>query len=249
MPHDPEFTPPLDANPAPLRKSLAPRSQGHRAIPPRKAKEAAESFQNAHSTLFGTPSGKTTWSVRVSDDPDDWFYRAEQSTERNQGPPTIAQILGKDKGDPTLQNFVTLTNLQVEACISSHWSKAFPIQGWEEAVLHAGQRRLIVLGAEPIEPPAPADAAWRIRAIYHINDDRKYCGRPITRFCLALGSHTTLTERADQTDALIEHLKKVSQQRLQGNSKSGAQIVIGHVPAFGAVSLGPAGKIIVTPSA
>jgi hypothetical protein len=217
MSHDPEHHHPLDEVPSSHREIDTPSPESYRAVPIRKANEARDSFQNSHRTLFGTASGNTKWNIRVSADPREWFYRATQTTQEKHGPPTPLQILGKDKS-PQDRNIVTLTDVDVEACISAHWSENFPAQGWETAVNKA-PLRMLVLGAEPIEPLAPADATWRIHAITrHLSDEKKYCGQPFFCHCLALGSHATVTDHADQTDALLEHLRKVSQDRMHGTS-------------------------------
>lgn len=185
----------------------------------RKDLDAITPFITSHELLFGIPSGEITRDIRVSDEAADWSYTARQSTRSTKGPPTPLEILGRDTL-PQHRNIVTLTDLHVTACIGWHHAEEYPSAEWENPVMRAAQK-MIVLGATGIAAPDPASAQWRLSVVMKGPSKKtEYAGVFATKHCIALGAHAILSNSPDDTTALVEHIRLKSVSRLQGGPPS-----------------------------
>lgn len=132
----------------------------------RSRSRAVDAFLAAHRALSGAPAGGIDARVTLSADPARWRYHAELKTSDH--------FAGTD-----LKKSV----LKLSACIGWDWASAFSDNPWEAAVAAA---HLVHLGAKPIAPPEPAEAAWEIRALTK-ESTAPYALKPFPVIALQLG--------------------------------------------------------------
>jgi hypothetical protein len=102
-------------------------------------------FLAACRALSGAPSGGIDATITVSADPARWRYAAELVTSE------------KFAGSELQKSVIKLT-----ACIGWDWGSTIHDNPWEAPV---AADELVALGANPVAPPEPAEAAWHVHTL------------------------------------------------------------------------------------
>ena len=200
MSHDPKITPPVGKSPTPRRKSVRPPEQD-----PASGEIAAEAaFKAAHEAAFQAPSGEARFHIHFSENPAHWRYEATTS---------IGKPFGFDPPNASMRT----TDVTIRACIPSRY--LISSQPCYQTLAKASRPLLkIAIGAEIIEPPHPAEAAWIIHMVNQSYHAERYGGIYHKALLLSLGEHSTLVslETKAPGETLTEHIRQVSIKRLQG---------------------------------
>lgn len=157
----------------------------------RRRNDTILAFLAAHQALSGVPSGGTDATITISADPSRWRYTAEFVTD--------GCFAGSD-----LKKAV----LKITACIGWDWGSTFRDNPWEEPV---AADNLVPLGAKPVAPPEPAEAAWHVYTL--CKSDTPYVLTPYPVLALQRGPVCVIQAFADRPMAKT---RKIAAEKLTG---------------------------------